>query len=199
MVVDALCKILLDDANPQVRVKAAESLGKLGYEDAIPALCEAWLQDKDINVRFQAADALVIIINPESIKTMSETPKYDFRGSNIGNFADKVEGNQIANQNINISGQQQNIAEAAKEIQDLLAQLQQTNPTITEAQKQAAIVKNVQQQIKQNPTLRDRLWSAFKSGGIEALKQALDAIYKNPLVSISVETVKGFLEAECKE
>lgn len=82
---------------------------------------------------------------------------------------------------------------------DLLAQLQRTNPTVTEAQKQAAIVKTVEQHIKQYPTLRDRLWNAFKSGGIEALKQALDAIYKNPFVSISVETVKGFLEAEYRE
>jgi hypothetical protein len=47
--------------------------------------------------------------------------------------------------------------------------------------------------------LRDRLWNTFKAGGVEALKQALDAVYKNPAVSISVETIKGFLEAECSK
>ena len=94
---------------------------------------------------------------------------------------------------------EQNLVDAAKDIQDLLVFLQQTNPTITEAEKQAAIIKKVEQQIKQNPTLRDRLLNALKQGGIEALKQALDAVYKNPVVSISVETVKGFLEAEARE
>lgn len=94
---------------------------------------------------------------------------------------------------------EQNLVDAAKDIQDLLALLQQTNPTITEAEKQAAIIKKVEQQIKQNPSLQDRLLNALKQGGIEALKQALDAIYKNPVVSISVETVKGFLEAQARE
>lgn len=126
--------------------------------------------------------------------------KYNFEGAKfegITNFDGVNYGNQTGV--VHNYAPEQNLVEAAKEIQDLLAQLQQTNPTVTEAQKQAAIVKRVEQHIKQNPTVRDRLLNALKQGGIEALKQALDAIYKNPLVIISVETVKGFLEAEYKE
>ncbi|GJD22601.1 hypothetical protein RIVM261_075570 [Rivularia sp. IAM M-261] len=134
---------------------------------------------------------------------MSETPKnqnaFTFNApvgtANAGDTT--VQGDAIGIQN-NYT-REKSLADAAKEIQDLLAQLQSTNSTITEAQKQAAVVKRVEQHIKQNPTIRNRLWSAFKAGGIEALKQTLDAIYENPVVSISVETVKGFLEAEYKE
>jgi gamma-glutamylcysteine synthetase len=123
----------------------------------------------------------------------------NFSGANfpgVVNFGEN-HGTQIGIQHN--YAQEQNLAEAAKEIQDLLTQLQQNNPTVTEAQKQATIVKKVEQHIRQNPTVRDRLLNALKQGGIKALEEALNAIYKNSLVSISVETVKGFLEAECSE
>ncbi|MEH2284454.1 MAG: hypothetical protein V7K90_24555 [Nostoc sp.] len=95
--------------------------------------------------------------------------------------------------------QEVNLAKAAQEIQDLLAQLDRTYPTKTKEEKQTAIVERIQQQIKRNPTLKNRLWNALKAGSVEALKQALDAIYENPAVSISVEAIKGFLEAEYRE
>ncbi|MBW4671244.1 MAG: hypothetical protein KME60_28435 [Cyanomargarita calcarea GSE-NOS-MK-12-04C] len=121
----------------------------------------------------------------------------NFSGANFTGITN-FDGTHYANQTgiLHNYAPEQNLADAAKEIQDLLAQLQLTNPTVTEAQKQAAMVKKVEQHIKQNPTIRDRLLNALKQGGIETLKQALDTIYKNPFVSISVETVKGFLEAE---
>lgn len=138
---------------------------------------------------------------------MSETPKYQ-NTFHFNQAPGNVNTGDVTNQRDQVGIQhnyapekKQSLADAAKEIQDLLNQLAQTYPTMTEAEKQtqAAIVKKAQQDIKQNPTLRDRLRNAFKAGGIEALKQALDTIYKNPFVSISVETVKGFLEAECRE
>ena len=140
IVIDALCSTLLNDANTQIRAKAAESLGKIGYEEAIPALCNAWLLDNDINVRFEAADALVMIINVRSIKTMPETPKYDLHGANIGNLADSVQGNQIAFPTIDVSGQEKSLAEAAIEIQDLLSQMQASYPT-TDYEKQVFVNK----------------------------------------------------------
>jgi hypothetical protein len=41
-------------------------------------------------------------------------------------------------------------------------------------------------------SLKDRLLSAIKSGGIETVK----VLTNNPFVSIPLETVKGWLEAE---
>ncbi|BDA76310.1 hypothetical protein CAL7716_104760 (plasmid) [Calothrix sp. PCC 7716] len=120
----------------------------------------------------------------------------NFSGANfpgVVNFGEN-RGTQIGIQH-NYT-QEQNLAQAAAEIQELLKQLEVSNPTVTQIQQQAVIVKKVEEHIRRNPTIRDRLWSALKAGGIEALKQALDAIYENPLVIISVETIKGFLEAE---
>lgn len=183
IVINALCSTLLDDANPQIRAKAAESLGQIGYEEAIPTLCKAWLQDEDINVRFQAVDALVIIINSKSIKTMSETPKYDLRGANIGNMADSVQGNQIANQSINVSGQQQSLAEAAKEIQDLLTQLQTSYPTTSDYEKQI-FVNKFNDEVKTNTRIRD----IILAGGIELIKILC------PPLGIPIEMGKRWLE-----
>ncbi|MEG4508167.1 hypothetical protein QUA81_31805 [Microcoleus sp. F6_B4] len=108
------------------------------------------------------------------------------KGNNNGNQANIVEGNQ----NNNVT--EQNLSKAATEIQQLLEQLSQAS----QADKEAAVVKKVENQIQVNFTLRDRLKTALKSGGIELLKQVLDSIYKNPIISVSVETIKGFLEAE---
>jgi len=82
--------------------------------------------------------------------------------------------------------QQQNLAEAAAEIQQLLDQLAQMNPTTIQVE------EALHQEIKRNPTLRARLKSALKAGGLEALK----AFFNHPLFSIPAETVKGWLEAE---
>lgn len=134
---------------------------------------------------------------------MSETPKnqntFNFHQAvgNVNAGDTTIAGDQVGSQHNYAPSQ--NLAEAAKEIQDLLVQLYRTYPNKSNEEKQAAIVHKVEQHIKRNPTLRDRLWSAFKAGGVEALKQALDAVYKNPVVSISVETIKGFLEAECSK
>lgn len=189
LAVDTLSRILLNDKNPQLRIKAAESLGKLSHEDAIPALCEALQRDENINVRLQAADALVAIVNPESLqseslKPMSETPKFDLRGANIGNLADTVQGNQIANQNINVSGQQQSLAESAKEIQDLLTQLQSTYPTTTDYEKQVFVNKFNDEQVKTNSRVREILIA----GGIELIKILC------PPLGIPIEVGKKWLE-----
>jgi UDP-N-acetylmuramyl pentapeptide synthase len=90
----------------------------------------------------------------------------------------------------------QNLAESAAEIQQLLEQLAKNNQTIVQSDNQAVVVSAIHEEIKRNPTIKARLLNALKAGGTEALKQALDAIFKNLAVSISVETIKGFIEAE---
>jgi hypothetical protein len=88
------------------------------------------------------------------------------------------------------SGQKQDLAEAAVEIQKLLDQLAETYPNITET----TLAQAIQVEIQHNPTLKVRLINALKSGGVEALK----AIFNHPFVSVPVETIKGFLEAEAE-
>jgi WD40 repeat protein len=79
---------------------------------------------------------------------------------------------------------EQNLPEAAAEIQQLLAQLQQTYP--------GDIENAVREEIKRNPNFRDRLRNAFKEGGLEALK-----VLFAPL-GIPIEFVRGWIEAEAQ-
>ena len=119
---------------------------------------------------------------------MADTPKFNFNAP-VGNVADTVQagGKMQAIQHNYAAETKQNLAEAAKEIQDLLYQLSLTSPTSDDA-----VVAAVHQEIRRNPTLKARLISALKAGGLEALK----AIFNHPLFSIPAETVKGWLEAE---
>jgi HEAT repeat protein len=64
--VTAMCDVLRKDANPLIRLKAAEVLAKLGSEEAIPTLCDAWKHDPDFNLRLAAADAISQILNSQT-------------------------------------------------------------------------------------------------------------------------------------
>jgi HEAT repeat protein len=125
-----------------VRASAAEALGKVGSEKAIPALLTA-LQDQDARVRVTAAEGLT-----------------------------------------RLSTSAQNIAEAAAEINELLKQLAQAEPTMTEAK----LIK----EIASNSVLKERLRKALNAGGIEACK----AIFNHPSIAISIEAIKGWIQAE---
>ncbi|MBD2603911.1 hypothetical protein H6G81_05025 [Scytonema hofmannii FACHB-248] len=90
----------------------------------------------------------------------------NFHGS-ATNVAGNVEGD------FNVNQAKNNLSEAAAEIQQLLNQLSQTYPTTTTAEKM--IVASVAiQRIENNHTLRDRILSALKTGGIQALGQMLN-------------------------
>ena len=121
------------------------------------------------------------IINVTEIK--NDFSNANFGGANIANLGGTVNEQKIVQKT---EVPKQSLAEATKEVQELLNQLAKTNLS------EATIANTIQQEIKRNPTLKARLVNALKTGGIEALK----AIFNNPFVSIPVETIKGFLEAE---
>ena len=138
-------------------------------------------KDKEINRLFllfnQANDKL-----GEVPKIMAEQPKVqqNFHASVYG-----VAGNVEGDFKNYPPEQRQNLAEAAAEIQQLLNQLAQTNPTTD------VVTEAIHQKIKTDPTFKARLLAALKAGGLEALK----AIFNHPAFSIPAETIKGFLEA----
>jgi hypothetical protein len=148
IIVETCCDTLLNCRNPRsVRISAAEALGKLGSEEAILVLREVVLDDTDSKVRIAAINALVLIASPKSIQTMSEVPKYDLRGANIGNFAETVQGNQIATQNINTGTPE--MTEAIATFQQILQDLHQKHPAATEAQA-PLIMRAELEEIKRN-------------------------------------------------
>jgi thiosulfate reductase cytochrome b subunit len=85
----------------------------------------------------------------------------------VTNAVGKVERDFIVNQAKN------NLSEAAAEIQQLLNQLSQTYPTTTTAEKMTVASAAIEH-IENNHTLRQRVLSALKTGGIQALGQMLN-------------------------
>ena len=98
------------------------------------------------------------------------------------------QGTQIGEQHNYAPEQQKRLAEAAQEIQELLTQLAQTYPTKTPSQKAIFGAKTLEE-IEQNPTLKARIVSALKSGGITALQEAVD----NPLFNVVSAFLEGFV------
>ena len=96
-----------------------------------------------------------------------------------------VIGNNEGNQNIFISEQKQTLAEAAIEIQQLLKQLESSNPTASKQQQ----VEFVSMAIA--PNRRQKFLSALDSGWKEAIKEFLD----NPYVNVAIAIIEGWKSA----
>lgn len=128
--------------------------------------------------------------NQQNMK--NKTSNFDLQNAQFAGGlvdAETVTANQIGGNITNYTPQpRQTLAEAAAEIQQLLKQLEETNPTETET----VIAAKAADEIKNNPTLKTRVLGALKSGGKEAFKEAVD----NPLVNILIAIIEGWQEAQ---
>lgn len=99
---------------------------------------------------------------------MSEAPKYDLRGAQIGNLADTVKGNQVYN-----AAPSPETARALSEIKQLLQDLQQqhpsTNPTTIPEVLDAELDTWQAQDPSRHQAVLDWLNVAF-AGGVETIK-----------------------------
>jgi len=87
--------------------------------------------------------------------------------------------------NINISDQQKTLAEAANEIQQLLKQLEKTNPSATEPEQVAYIDASVQ------PNLKQRTIAALKAAG----ETSIDEFFlENKYLKVGKAVVKAWLQ-----
>jgi uncharacterized protein YjbI with pentapeptide repeats len=120
--------------------------------------------------------------------TMPEAPKYDQRGSNFGNFVDTAQdgSRQQSIQHNYAPEQRQTLADAAAEIQRLLKQLEESNPTATETEKKAFVTAAIA------PEHRSRVVRALQAGGEKALEEFL----KNPYVNVATAIIKEWQKAE---
>jgi hypothetical protein len=101
----------------------------------------------------------------------------NFPGTVYG-AAGKVAGDM----NVYASPEKQSLAEAPAEIQRLLKQLEQTNPTATEAEQKAFVTAAIP------VTLRQRAVAALEAGGKTAIEEFLD----NPYVNVGMAIVEGW-------
>ncbi len=88
-------------------------------------------------------------------------------------------------------GQQQNLDEAAKEIHQLLRQLEQSYPTDTTAGKMR-LAASAAKKIENQPTMKKRIISALKQGGTGAFEQALN----HPAASFLIGAIEGWQKGE---
>ncbi|UBF28147.1 HEAT repeat domain-containing protein [Kovacikia minuta CCNUW1] len=204
-IVATLCKLLLEAEDPRIRARAARALGRLGNEAATDALCQAASQDVDIQVCLVAIDALVLIAKPELLKSMTEPPKNQpsFNINQVGNINTgdvTIQGDQVGIQHNYTS--EQNLAEAAKEIQQLLEQLAQTYPTATEAEAPIILKAELEQMEQRQPerwaVLRRDLLNRERwfQGGKAAVVETTKHVAEN---NMFVKGAIAFLEAFSKD
>ncbi|PSB32823.1 hypothetical protein C7B69_07020 [filamentous cyanobacterium Phorm 46] len=87
---------------------------------------------------------------------------------------------------MHVAEQKQTLAEAATEIQQLLKQLEVTNPTATEAEKIAHVNDET------TPNFKRRAVGALQAGGEAAIEEFLD----HPYVNVGKAIVKGWIKPE---
>jgi uncharacterized membrane protein len=83
------------------------------------------------------------------------------------------------------------LAEAAKEIQQLLDQLSQTYPTTTAAEKSEVAAKAIGE-IEKKPDVKGKVLKALKAGGVAALME----LTNNPVVKILTPMLESLLEED---
>ncbi|WP_211173328.1 hypothetical protein [Brasilonema bromeliae] len=113
----------------------------------------------------------------------SKASKYNFEKSEVVQIIEENQGTVIGK---NVA--EKTPAEAAKEIQDLLAQLQTNYPTTTEYEKQV-FVNKFNDEVKTNSRVRD----VILAGGIELIKILC------PPLGIPIEMGKRWLETAQKQ
>lgn len=118
-------------------------------------------------------------------------------------------GNQLMDRSINVPGTLQGVASTGDnasisqrfltdsanvvtEFQEIIERLSSRYSNASNFQKQTVLQMELQQKLVNDPTFRDRFIGALKAGGVELVK----VITNNPFVSVPIETVKGWIEAE---
>lgn len=187
-----------------IRVEIPFDVDKASIEKSFWQIYKPLLEAKDEQIAFycqeienkrQENTQLIEIVKTMSEKdnrTINANAYYEQSGKHgIGHMSggNIQEGAKVAG--VINEAQQQNLAEAAGEIQQLLEQLTEAYPTTTYEEK-TAVVGEVVDRIESNPTLKAKVINALKAGGTEAFKEAID----HPLVNILVASIEGWQDAE---
>lgn len=155
------------------------------------------IPDKEINYIFNkcilhqhsqtASSGAVIQTRNQQDTYMSDNYVNNLQGANVGNLANTVKDNarQQAIQHIHLSESKKTLAEAAAEIQQLLKQLEQTNPTATEAEKVEYINDET------TPSFKRRVSGALQASGEAAIDEF---ILENKYLKVAKAAVKGWLQ-----
>ncbi len=131
------------------------------------------------------------IMEENQAKRLIKTDTYNEQTGNFG--IGQMSGGEIKD-NAQVGGiinesQQQTLAEAAKEIQDLLNQLSQTYPSVKTTEKMEVVGKAIDI-IEDNPSLKSKIIKTLKAVGAESFKEAIN----HPLVNIFMAGIEAWTE-----
>lgn len=177
LAVETMCQSLRHDPNFNIRIKAAETLGKLGSEEAIPCLCDAWQHDDSIHVRLAAADAIVQIATLKQIPIMTESSKNQptFNINQVGNINTgdvNIQRDQVGIQ-YNY-GSDQDFEVLLADYKQFISELEQKYPQPTDDTNALQIIDVEFKELEQKQPLRlqnflnlKRLWNGGKKAAIK--------------------------------
>jgi hypothetical protein len=194
---------ILTQQLPHLRnlISTEASQQALSVITAIQARCKYYnykIYDTPLQETENNADPVEYTLNEltKAVKKMSDAPKYDLRGAKIDKLIDNI---GVYNENNFAPEQKQNLADAAKEIQDLLDQLAKTYPSATEAEAKD-IVKATFEEIKTNhPDKWKILWTQilnperWLNGGKAALSETAKHYAENSVIlKVTIAFFDGF-------
>jgi hypothetical protein len=183
------------------------SIESVDYEDVLSADCsdDSISQVDSINKQPSGGDVVIFnkcVVNQNNqpalssavIQTdiqgenMSEHFVNNLQGAKIGSMANvvKEDGRQQTTQHFYSSDQQQTLTEAAREIQQLLRQLERNDPEATDGQKVAFVNDET------SPKFKRRVVGALQAGGESAIEEFLD----NPYINVGKAIIKGWMKPE---
>jgi hypothetical protein len=200
-VIHILCQVLLRDALPSVRQKAAETLGKMAASNrnAINALVKAAISDSDPDVRLSAILGLGEIYSSDRItnqltdilKTMSDQPKVQMNfNAPVTGVAGNVEGDFVINT-------EQNFDALFVDFKQFIANLEQQHPQATQ-ETAIQIIEAEFRELEQTQPLRwqnflnlKRLWNGGKKAAVKVGEHFTE---QNPWGKGAIAFLEGVME-----
>ncbi len=128
-----------------------------------------------------------VMSEKESQQKPSGGISFNISGGRIGGGIQAVQGNnnvQTMTNNV-VAEQKSNLAKAAKEIQQILQQVEKYNPAKTPVEKMIVVTKVIEQ-IENNPALKVCVIEVLKASGTEALKKEIN----HPLVNFLIPSLE---------
>ncbi|MFG6100550.1 pentapeptide repeat-containing protein [Leptothoe sp. ISB3NOV94-8A] len=161
---------------PEVDKTVVESRAKELYASEVNALEAQYeerlrlqgehLEDARQTIEVERRDKASLMALVSTMASTQQGPKYDLSGAQFaGGFAETVQGNQIGGTINNAAAETPSLAEAAAEIQNLLKQLEASNPAATEADQTAFL------NVMIPPTRRERFIGALKAASGAAIEE----------------------------
>jgi HEAT repeats len=132
IIIATLCTLLAESSDLKIRIRAAEALGILQAQSAVPLLCRIAAQNSETDLCLAVINALIAIGQTTTTNPMSETPKNQpiFNIGQVGNINTgdvNIQGDQIGVQH-NYFGTDPALSAKIADLQQLIADLEIQHP-----------------------------------------------------------------------